>query len=180
MHGKLEDFLSVAERAELERPIEEARGLPGRLYVSEEFFELERQTLFRGTWMAVAAASQVPNPGDVLPVSVAGWLLVVVRGTHGELNVFHNICRHRGTAVVTGAAEQQRVLRCPWHGWCYELDGTLLGTPEIEGVGKHESAGIDKADHGLVRVRSQIWCDFRIISFELWNYPVFCGVLSRT
>ena len=166
MHGKLEDFLSVAERAELERPTGEALGLPGRLYVSEEFFELERQTLFRGTWMAVAAASQLPNPGDVLPVSAAGWLLVVVRDTYGELNVFHNICRHRGTAVVTGAAEQQRVLRCPWHGWCYELDGTLLGTPEIAGVGKHESAGIDKADHGLVRVRSQIWCDMVFVNLD--------------
>ena len=72
MPPKLEDFLSIAERAELERPTGEALGLPGRLYDSAEFFELERQTLFRHTWMAVAVASQLPNSGDVLPVSAAG------------------------------------------------------------------------------------------------------------
>ena len=84
---------------------------------------------------------------------------MLVRGHHGELNVFHNICRHRGTAVVTGGAEQQRVLQCPWHGWCYELDGTLRGTPEIGGVGKHETDGVNKANHGLARVRSRVWLD---------------------
>ena len=166
MHRSLEEFLSAAERAELERPTGEAIGLPGRLYASEEFFELERQTVFRRTWMAVAVASELPNAGDVLPVSAADWSLVLVRDTNDELNVFHNICRHRGTAVVTVAAEQQRVLRCPWHGWCYELDGTLRSTPEIGGVAKHESDGIDKAHHGLVRVRSQVCFDIVFVNLD--------------
>jgi choline monooxygenase len=181
MHPHLEDFLSAAERAELEQPTGQAVGLPGRLYAAPEFFELERQTLIRRTWMAVAVASELPNSGDVQPVSAVGWSLVLVRDMSGELNVFHNICRHRGTAVVTGAAEQQRVLQCPWHGWCYELDGTLRGTPEIGGVGQHESDGVDKTRHGLAQVRSEVWLDIVFVNLDGKAPPlnVYLGAFNR-
>ena len=112
----ISEFLSPQELEELNRPSSSALGLPGRVYSDPDFLELERRTLFRHGWVAVAVASEIPEPGDVLPVDVAGSPLALARDRDGNINCFHNVCRHRGAAVVTEPASKRAVLRCPWHG----------------------------------------------------------------
>ena len=89
----LESFISEAEMEALYRPTGEARGLPARAYVDEDFWNLEREKLFPRTWITCAFESDVPEPGDICPVSVAGWELIVTRGQDGAVNVFHNVLR---------------------------------------------------------------------------------------
>lgn len=146
------------------RPVGEAFGLPGRVYADPSVYELERRTLFTKTWVAATVASELPNPGDVFPVQVAGWPLVLVRDENGEINGFHNICRHRGATVVTKACTVP-VLRCPWHGWNYALDGALKGTPEFGGVGKH-AVDIPIAEQRLAPVRVEQWFDILFVNID--------------
>ena len=68
----VEQFLDRAELAALRQPIAEALGLPGRVYCSEDFYQLERETLFPRVWVAAGVASALPDPGDALPVDVVG------------------------------------------------------------------------------------------------------------
>ena len=150
----------------LHRPTAEACGLPGQAYYSPEFLELERRTVFARTWAAVASANQLPKPGDVLPVDLAGWALLLVRDNDGTVRCFHNICRHRGAAVVAEACSGQRVLRCPWHAWTYALDGTLKGTPEFGGIGCHTTDGLDREQLGLVQVRCEQWFDVLFVNLD--------------
>ncbi len=71
--------LAASEARSLFRPLGQADGLPGRVYSGAEYWEIERQRLFRDDWFAIGCMTDVPSVGDVLPVSIAGWELVLVR-----------------------------------------------------------------------------------------------------
>jgi choline monooxygenase len=93
-----------AKRGELQnvlRPIAEAGGLPNETYTSERFAAVERDEVLARTWACIGVGAWVPKPGDLKPVQLQGLPLVLVRGRDGELRVFHNVCSHRGLALVT-------------------------------------------------------------------------------
>ena len=72
----------MGERAieALRRPaLEEARGLPASLYTSREFFDLEQRRLFPRTWAGIAFDTDVPAPGDAIPLTVCGLPVILVR-----------------------------------------------------------------------------------------------------
>jgi choline monooxygenase len=69
----------------------------------------------------------------------------VVRG-------FFNVCRHHAAAVVGEPQGSAPVLRCPYHGWTYGLDGTLKGTPDFAGV-----CDFDRGANGLVPIEIGVW-----------------------
>ena len=151
--------------ARMEGPIEQARGLPNEAFTSDAFFQLERQSLFRNTWVFAAPASEVPEPGDMKPVEVAGQPLILVRGNDCEVRVFHNVCPHRGARVLIEAGSGP-ALTCPYHAWSYELDGSLKGRPHYHGPGNHDRSD-DGADRPcLFSVRSQIWYDWVFVNLS--------------
>ena len=147
-------------------PTAEASGLPNAVYTSSEHFERERETLFTGTWACVGRGTDAPEPGDVCPVSLMGLPLVLVRGSDGQLRVFHNVCSHRGNRLVREPCRVTGGIRCPYHSWTYKLDGELRGTPHIGGVGKHELDGFDRGKHGLRPVRSREWLDLVFVNLS--------------
>jgi choline monooxygenase len=150
--------LTEAESRSLFQPLGEARGLPGRVYGSPDYWAVERDRLFRDDWFTVGAASDVPNAGDVLPVTIAEWELVLVRGQDMKVRCFHNVCRHRGTKLVL-AAKNVRTIACGWHCWTYSLEGSLLHTPIIDGPKTVGHELFDRSKLGLVEVRSALWND---------------------
>src|SRR5579859_3142695 len=128
--GAAED---AAARAALARPLAEAEGLPG-YYYGGEFFAVEQRLLFPRGWAAIAVGARIPSTGDMLPVDLAGWPLLLVRQADGGIMAFHNMCRHRALLLVPEPCAGERSIRCPWHAWRYALDGALQATPEIGGA----------------------------------------------
>ena len=106
------------------------------------------------------------NPGDVVPVDLAGWPLVLVRGADMEVGAFHNLCRHRAMRLVNEPRNVGRALACPWHAWRYGLDGALLATPRVGGEKEHTVAGLDREELGLVAVRCARWLDFVFVNID--------------
>lgn len=156
---------SLAERlSSVLAPTAEACGLPNETYTSDAYFARERDVLFAGTWACVGRGSDVPYAGDLRPVSLMGLPLVLVRGSDGELRVFHNVCSHRGNRLVAEPCRVTGAIRCPYHSWTYELDGRLKGTPHIGGVGRHEVDGFERERHGLVPVRCREWLDLVFVN----------------
>ena len=143
-----------------------ARGLPGAAFTSEKFLQRESESIFRRNWVFVAHGHDVPNPGDVKPLRVAGLPLVLVRNAAGEARVFHNVCRHRGRRVVDEPCSDQRTLICPYHRWAYDLDGGLQSTPHFSGFRKHDTKGFDRNDFGLAPVRSIEWHHWILINLD--------------
>lgn len=102
--------------------------------------------LFKSLPTAFCPSAALTKPGDYIAREAAGTPLIVVRGNDKKVRAFKNACRHRGSELAAGKGCAGAFV-CPYHGWSYGLDGSLLGIP-------HESGfpDIDKKSHGLVEV----------------------------
>ena len=54
-------------RVGIGRPVDEAHTLPGAVYHEPAFYDLEKQNLWRGSWVVAAEVADVSQPGDVVP-----------------------------------------------------------------------------------------------------------------
>jgi choline monooxygenase len=142
-------------------PLAEAYTLPGSWYFHPGVAELERRTVFGGTWQKVGRVEQVAKPGQFITVEIAGEPVVVVRGADAGLRAFFNVCRHHATAVVSEPAGEAAQFRCPYHGWTYSTEGALKGMTEFEGV-----CNFDRAQNGLVPVRVDTWENFVFVNLD--------------
>lgn len=106
-------------------------ALAQEFYVDDEVFDLDLERVFAANWLLVAAACELPDPGDVLTWSVGRDSVVLTRGEDGVVRAHHNVCRHRGCRLLPDGASSARVLVCPYHQWSYTLDGGLRGAPHM-------------------------------------------------
>jgi phenylpropionate dioxygenase-like ring-hydroxylating dioxygenase large terminal subunit len=148
------------------------RGLSNRFYTDSAHFEFERDELFAKTWACVGFGSDVPAAGDLVPVSLLGIPLILLRDRQGKLKVFHNVCSHRGMRLVDKPARCDTVIRCPYHSWAYDLDGALKATPKFGGPDSNSLNGFDRSAHGLREVRSAVWFDTVFVNVS-GNAPSF-------
>jgi choline monooxygenase len=139
------------------QPIAAARGLPNEHYVDQAVFEEERDAVLFANWSGIGVAADVPNEGDVYPVELAGMPLLMVRDAENKVRVFQNTCRHRGMMLVQEPANVRGTIRCPYHSWCYGLNGALRSTPHVGGPGKNLDDSIDRATLGLIEIRSYVY-----------------------
>jgi phenylpropionate dioxygenase-like ring-hydroxylating dioxygenase large terminal subunit len=117
-------------------------------YRSTEWFEREREALFRRGVSVACLSADVRDPGDHVVVESGGIPVLVTRDADGAVRGFLNACRHRGAPVVESCGLGARNFACPFHAWTYALDGRLLGRPRSEGG--FDALGRD--DHGLLSI----------------------------
>jgi len=151
--------LSQADLEAVLKPITEARGLPNACYLDSGYLAVERDAVFAATWTAIGFGKDIPAAGDAVPVDAFGLPLLMLRDRKGAVRVFHNVCSHRGMRLVEEPTQIKGVIRCPYHSWCYGLNGELRSTPSIGGAGVNEAAGFDRRRHGLREVRTVLWMD---------------------
>jgi phenylpropionate dioxygenase-like ring-hydroxylating dioxygenase large terminal subunit len=137
--------------------------------ISPEFYELEREAIFKRAWLNVGRVEQLPRNGSYFTkeLAVAKTSIVVVRGLDGEVRAFHNICRHRGNKLVWQDFPRQetsgscRQFVCKYHGWQYDLDGGCTFVQQ-----ESEFFDLDKADYGLVPVHCDVWEGFIFVNLD--------------
>ena len=118
---------------------------PVSSYYEQARFEREL-ALLRQRPVVFCPSSALPDAGSYVARNAAGTPLLVARGQDGKVRAFINACRHRGMQVAAGQG-CSRAFSCPYHGWTYNLDGTLKGVP-----GKAAFPDLDMAADGLVEV----------------------------
>ena len=143
-----------------DRDIARASTLAASLYWSKETFEDEKAKIFSSTWQVVGHVRQATHPGDYFTFDLIGEPLVIVRGDDGILRGFYNVCRHRAGNPAS-ACGNRKLFRCGYHGWTYRLDGTLLVTPEFDGV-----QDFDPLDFGLAPVRTEEWFNLIFVNLD--------------
>ena len=136
-----------------------AHGLGNGHYVDPDVHELENQSVIANTWASIGFAKVVPNRGDVMPTTLAGQPLLIVRGSDGGVQVFENVCRHRGMILVEEPRHFKSAIACRYHAWCYGFKGDLKTTPHIGGPGIHDLPEVKKENLGLIPVRTTVWMD---------------------
>lgn len=159
--------------------LEEASGLPNAAYWSEDWLKLEQERVFRRSWVFAGAEAELSEPGDVKPIDIGGAPLIVVRDRDGQIHALHNVCRHRGTKIVTERCRQSS-FTCPYHAWNYRLDGKLRSRPHFSGPGQVDrfaDGGGDQLDLVPVRVARWNGCIFVNISgdaepLDQWLAPL--------
>ena len=164
--ARLDAFVNPAYRDRIERPIGDAVGLPGAWYSSDEFARIEAERLFARTWICAGYAHELTEPGDVVPVDIAGFALLFTRNARGEIQAFHNVCPHRGTRLADAPSHGNSVVRCPYHAWAFDMNGALRSTPHWGGFRTHQLEGFDPGCHGLRRVRCEPWHDWLFVNID--------------
>ncbi len=85
--------------------------------------------LFRRYWLPALLAEELPEP-DCPPVrlELLGEKMIAFRDTSGRLGAIDEFCAHRGVSLWFGRNEQDG-LRCPYHGWKYDVTGQCVEVP---------------------------------------------------
>ena len=143
-----------------------ANGLPNAHYVSPEVFEEEKRSVLYANWSGIGFGKDIPEAGDAKPVDFLGMPILLVRDRNGDIGVFQNTCRHRGMILVDKPQKIRGAIRCPYHSWCYGLNGALRTTPHVGGPGRNTHEDVNMDELGLLRIRSYVWRDVIFVNVD--------------
>ena len=104
---------------------------PWSWYSDPAVLAAERERIFRAAWHYVGHEGRLPEPASYFACVTGGLPVVVIRDREGELRAFLNVCRHRGSEIVSGEGRRE-TLQCPYHAWTYGLDGELRSAPRAD------------------------------------------------
>ena len=121
-------------------------------YYSPGFAQQEVDRMWPRVWQVACSVDHVAEPGDYFEYRCGPYSVLIVRGDDDELRAFQNACRHRGNSLCTGAGSDLRELRCGYHGWTWDLAGTLKRIPGRKGFGD-----VHLADFPLLSARVDVW-----------------------
>lgn len=140
-------------------------GLPAAVFKEKDVYQQECDKVFASGWASIGCGQQIPKPGDILPIRIAGQSLIAIRNKQGEIGVFHNICRHKAAPLVDEPCNK-RSLVCPYHKWSFKIDGDLLSAPRYFGNDNKLMTPEDKAGKGLIKVRFAVWWDIIFVNID--------------
>lgn len=146
--------------------IARANGLPNAHYTDPALFAEEKRSVLFASWSGIGFGKDIPEAGDAKPVDFLGMPLLMVRDRSGAIGVFQNTCRHRGMILVEEPTRIRGAIRCPYHSWCYGLDGSLRTTPHVGGPGQNTHDEVDITKLGLFRIRSFVWRDVVFVNID--------------
>ncbi len=145
----------------IEASTEARHTLPAGHYYSPEQYAIEQEQLWYEQWVFAGRADQVAEPGQFLTIDIAGQGVLITRNDDGELRAFYNVCSHRGAVLCDDTRGQTKaVFQCPYHAWCYDLNGALVATPRVE---KDE---VDRSVLGLKPVHVDDWQGFLFVNLS--------------
>ncbi len=144
------------------KPLDKDRAyaLHADIYTDVNYLELENKAIFEKHWQLVGHSHQLSNIGDQIINQIGRIPIVVVRNQNNQLKAFHNVCRHRAGPLAT-ENNNNKVLRCKYHGWTYTLDGDLKSAPEMQ-----STPNFDICQHHLPEAFVEEWQGFIFVSIN--------------
>lgn len=159
--------------------------LPREAYFSPEWHEREQRELFGRCWKFVGMIEDFAQEGGYRAVQVGPHPILVIRDRNGELRAHHNLCSHRGAALLQGAGTVKKAIVCPYHRWTYGFDGCLKHVPQVDEF----PGGIDRAALGLRPARIETFKgmvfahpdpDAELLMDWLGDFPTHMGPFEPT
>ena len=147
------------------RPVPAA--LSPHLYLDPEVQRIEDERIFSRSWQFAGHVAQISQPGSYITASAGSQPVLVVRDDEGSLRAFRNVCRHRGSRLLSGSGECKKAIRCRYHGWTYRMDGDLIGVPEGRQI-----PNLDKSSLGLFPARVEVLCGLVFVNLDIHATPL--------
>jgi phenylpropionate dioxygenase-like ring-hydroxylating dioxygenase large terminal subunit len=128
--------------------------VPKERYFDPDFYQLEAEMLWPRVWQMACRLEEIPQPNDFVEYEILDQSIIVLRTEDMGVRAFQNACRHRGVKVVEGRGSCDRGFTCPFHGWCYGLDGVNSFVPRAKTFSAHN---LEPDDINLTPVRCEAW-----------------------
>src|ERR1700744_6113386 len=131
--------------------------IPKQRYYDPDFYAAEAELFWPRVWQMGCRLEEIPKAGDFVEYEILDQSIIVVRLDADTVAAYHNACRHRGVKLVEGNGSlpgARRTFVCPFHGWCWGIDGrnTFVLRPEAFA---EENMSAD--DLQLVSVKCELW-----------------------
>ncbi len=171
------DSHPVRDIMRVESPMEPGpTRVPVERYFSKEFHDLEVEKVWKRVWQMACHEDDIPDVGDYHVYEIAHLSFLVVRSGPDEFKAFHNACLHRGRLLRETHGKWARELRCAFHGWAWNLDGSLREVPC-----HWDFPSVTEAEYGLPEVKLGRWGGFLFINPDENAGPLedFLGDLSE-
>ena len=136
----------------------EQTHIPTERYTSAEFLRAELAGVWNHTWQMACRSEDIPDTGDHIAYRIADQEWLVVRQPDGSVKTFANACRHRGNMIKVGCGSSHE-LRCQYHHWCWNLDGSLHDIPD-----RHLFVGIVDDEYALDQAACDEWGGFVFVN----------------
>ncbi len=134
------------------------------IFVDPDLYEIEKEQVFARAWLFIGFEDQVRKPGDYYVSRMGEESVILSRDRDNTIHVFLNSCRHRGMKVCRYDEGNTPVFTCPYHGWSYAGDGSLVGVPRYKDAYREE---LDKSQWGLVEVAQM--ANFKGTIWATWD-----------
>lgn len=136
--------------------------LPGKRYTDQEFYELEKENLWKRSWLLAGHLDEIPDLGSYKLWEKSGQPVILVRKSETEVTAFYNMCRHRGAAIVLEDYGQADKLVCGYHGWTYDHEGNLIGKRDPK-----DFTDFDDSCRSLHKVKVELLGNLIFVNFDL-------------
>ena len=143
--------LTTREDFDLVQAVASGETVPSSWYTDPAVFAQEQAAIMRTSWHYVTDMSSFPEAGSQFRWDIGGVPIVLVLGDDAVVRGFVNICRHRAHPVVM-EDQCRNVLQCNYHGWTYNLDGSLRHAPRSA-----EEPEFDPRPLGLPPIQVHVW-----------------------
>ncbi len=154
--------ISVAELQMLSERFDKVpqRSFSLPAYVKPGYLEVEKEEVFYKSWQFVCHVEKLCEARDYVAVTIQERPLVVLRNREGKLQAFYNVCRHRGHELLQGEGNTKTIV-CPYHAWCYDLNGRLFSARHAETM-----EDFDLADFGLMPIQIEEFCSMIFVNLD--------------
>ena len=127
--------------------------VPKERYFDPEFFQMEAELLWPRIWQMACRLEEIPNPHDYVEYEILDQSVIVVRSDDIDRpRVPERVPASRRYVSPKDAGTCESGFTCPFHGWCYGLDGTNTFVPTCGHVhGGQPATGGDRPRPGAVR-----------------------------
>jgi phenylpropionate dioxygenase-like ring-hydroxylating dioxygenase large terminal subunit len=163
--------ISFAELLELDsHPVSDAMRIespappgntkvPAHVYYSKAWHDLEVEKLWKRVWQLACLEEEIPEVGDYHVYEIASLSFLIVRTAPDEIKAYRNACLHRGRKLRECSGKGAHNLRCAFHGWAWNLDGSLKEIPC-----EWDFPDVEPAEYGLAEALVDTWQGFVFIN----------------
>ncbi|MFJ2756428.1 aromatic ring-hydroxylating dioxygenase subunit alpha [Nocardioides sp. NPDC087217] len=162
--GRLQRPADLAPTVDVSGLVDAEGGYIDRaIFTDQQLYQQELRRVFAPSWLFLAHTDQFHKPGDFFTTYMGEDPVIVTMDKKRNLRAYLNSCRHRGARVCRADFGQTRNFTCTYHGWSYDLEGSLVSVPNQAGYPESFSVG----EWGLVEVPHI--ATYKGLIFGTWN-----------